>query len=223
MLESVSHVRPSERRSFASGFLAYTLDTVIVYVLALQVSETLVFRFFAWIAPLLQVSFVGSPADWYLQHLELVTVIPAFAAGYVNVGRFVPALFGKQINDPRPAYSAVWAWTIPTLILVGRMLLYRDPTTSVLVGHHASVFQYFFEIQQTMPTRRNFLALDGARVLAQITFTAPFYAGLGYSLGAVAAKYRVAQKLVTFLRPEGTASLSENDPPTQESRSSLQD
>jgi hypothetical protein len=188
-------------RSYASVFLAYALDTLIVYICALQVSETLVFRFFAWIAPPLSISIAGSPGDWYLRHLEAVTILPALVAGYINVGRFAPALLGKAVNQSRPAYAAVWAWTIPTMILIWRMLEYRNPAASVLVGNHASALRYFFEIQQTMPTWSNFFSLYTEQVSAQITTTAPFYAGVAYSLGAVTAKYRGVEKFLAFLRP----------------------
>jgi hypothetical protein len=49
-----------------------------------------------------------------------------------------------------------------------------------------SAFKYFFDIQQVMPTLENSLATDPVRVLAQMSVTAPSYAGLAYSLGELA-------------------------------------
>jgi hypothetical protein len=49
-----------------------------------------------------------------------------------------------------------------------------------------------------MPTFANPLASDPERVVAQIFVTAPFYAGLAYSVAALAAKRKVVQTLFTF-------------------------
>jgi len=49
-----------------------------------------------------------------------------------------------------------------------------------------------------MPTFANPLASDPVRVLAQISITAPFYAGVAYSLGALVSKHQLLIKLFTF-------------------------
>jgi hypothetical protein len=56
-----------------------------------------------------------------------------------------------------------------------------------------TAWRYFFEIQRVIPTFRNPLAGDPVRVLAQMYVTAPFYAGVAYSLGALAERYRLLQ------------------------------
>jgi hypothetical protein len=53
------------------------------------------------------------------------------------------------------------------------------------------------------------LSADPARVSAQLFVTAPFYAGVSYSVGALASKYRVIQKLRTFGRTENVQPISE--------------
>jgi hypothetical protein len=58
-----------------------------------------------------------------------------------------------------------------------------------------SAFSYFFDIQTSMPTMKDFAANDPVRALAQIIVTAPFYAGIGYSLGALAAKRTLLKRL----------------------------
>jgi hypothetical protein len=50
----------------------------------------------------------------------------------------------------------------------------------------------------------NPLASDPVRVLAQMTITAPFYAGIAYSLGALASKHQLLTKLFTFEKHDET-------------------
>src|SRR5258708_24248139 len=109
--------------SILGPFAAFALDTVIVYFCALRVSGTLVSRWFAWVAPLLQIPTTTRSADWYLQHLEWVTMIPALAAGYLNVSRFVPAVFSRRIAAGRLTTAAGACWFFPTLGPIHKPLL----------------------------------------------------------------------------------------------------
>lgn len=140
---------------------AFAMHTLTVYILAVHVSPWLVGRWYAWIIPLLQVSTVTPAADWYLQHLELVSILPALVAGY-----FVAC---------RPGSVATWAWTVPTAMLTYKMLQYQAPSS--VLGGSLSAVNYFFEIERVMPTMRYVTPGDPLRVLAQMTITAPFYAG----------------------------------------------
>lgn len=182
---------------------ALALHTTIVYTFALQISMVLVGRWFAWVAPVLHVSSSVPPADWYLQHLEVVIVIPALLAGYINVVRFVPAIFFRPFWDNRFDSAVTWAWTIPTLVLVYRMLLYQPPS-SVLFGTSMTAVKYFFDIQRVSPTWSNPLASDPVRVWAQMSVTSPFYAGVAYTLGALASKHKLLTKLCTFEKQDET-------------------
>jgi hypothetical protein len=155
----------------------------------MYLSVILVGRWFAWVAPALNIPRGIAPADWYLRHLEVVTIVPALIAGYIDLVRILPATVGKQIGEWRSGSAGAWAWAIPTAVLVFRMLTFHTPS-SVLFGTSMSAFKYFFDIQQNMPTFANPLASDPVRVLAQMSVTAPFYAGLAYSLGALLWKHR---------------------------------
>jgi hypothetical protein len=201
---------------------AFALDTVIVYTLALRVSGTLVSVWFAWAPRLFQISTIVRPVDWYLQHLELMTIIPALAAGYIDVGRIVPALLGGLIKERRRTSAAMWAWSIPTGVLIYRLLQYHAPT-SVLVGSSMSAFKYFFDIQRVMPTFANLLASDPVRLLRQMTITAPFYAGFAYSLGAIFQRYRILNKLFSFEKPEEAPPSDASDQSTPAPPSSAPD
>ena len=163
------------------------MHTVTIYIFAVHVSPWLVGRWFAWVMPMLQISTVTPAADWYLQHLELVSIFPAVVAGYLVVRQ--------------PDSVAPWAWSIPAVVLAYKMLQYQPPS-SVLVGTSMSAFRYFFEIERVMPTMRYATPSDPVRVLVQMTITAPFYAGVAYSLGAWVSKRRLLVKLFSFGKPE---------------------
>ncbi len=166
---------------------AFAMHTATIYIFAVHVSPWLVGRWFAWIMPILQISTVTAAADWYLQHLELVSILPALAVGYV-VAR-------------RPDSVATWAWGIPAVVLAYKMLQYQTPS-AVFVGAPMSAFRYFFEIERVMPTMRYATPSDPVRVLAQMTITASFYAGVAYSFGAWVSKRELLTKLFSFRKPE---------------------
>ena len=65
-----------------------------------------------------------------------------------------------------------------------------------------TALKYFFDIQKVMPTWANPLASDPERVAAQMFVTAPFYAGLAYSLGALMSKHQLLVKPFTFEKHE---------------------
>jgi len=187
--------------SLLAGIGTFAVDTLIVYILALRVSGTLVSFWFAWVPRLLQIWTIVRPGDWYMQHLELMTIVPALMAGYIDVGRIVPAFLGGLIKERRTNSAAMLAWMIPTSVLIYKMLQYRSPT-SVLAGNSMSAFRYFFDIQRTMPTFAQLLAGDPVRLAQQLTVTAPFYAGIAYSLGALFHRYGILTKLFIFERLE---------------------
>jgi len=162
-------------------FVAFILNTLAVYVLALHISPWLVGRWYAWVTPTLHIATRTSPGDWLMQHFEIALAIPALLVGYLTVRQKVTL--------------ATFAWVVPTLVLIHRLLTFRDSHYSVLGGRTVSPFGYFFDIQRVMPTFLNPVASDPVQVLAQITITAPFYAGVAYSLGALAAKYRIVETL----------------------------
>ncbi|MGB6675134.1 MAG: hypothetical protein WBE44_00450 [Terriglobales bacterium] len=200
-MEAPSIAVPEAKTPWFGTIPAFALHTAIVYTCALRVSGSLVARWFAWVAPILQISSSVPPRDWYLQHFELVTIIPALIAGYINLVRFVPATVGRPIWDTRFDSAVTWAWSIPALVLSYKMLQYHAPS-SVLFGTSMTAIKYFFDIQKVMPTWENPLASDPVRVAAQMLVTAPFYAGVAYSLGAFVSKHDFLAKLFRFEKNE---------------------
>jgi hypothetical protein len=212
--------------SFLGRVGALVLHTLFVYFCALRISPLLISRWFAWIAPVLQISISVPSGDWYLQHLELATIFPAFIAGCFNVLRVVVASFRIALAwmDEPPDLGqyvsvAMWAWTIPTLILCYKMLTHRASNSSVLDDRSIyeavmPTIRYFFVIEQEGPRLvGNSISGDPARVLAQMLVTAPFYAGIAYSLGALSSKY----SLFAELRHEVFRVSEDSEPKTSES------
>lgn len=193
----------AESKSLFGYIVAFSIHSAVVYGCAIRLSPWLVYHWFGWIAPLLHVS-INVPAgdwpagDWYLQHLELVTIVPALIIGYINVTRFVPV----SAKVARSGSVATWAWTIPAIVISCKILLYHHAQSSVLYSSSTTAIEYVFDILRRMPTRTNPFASDAIRVLAQMMVTAPFYAGLAYSLGALASKHEVARMLFSFAKHE---------------------
>lgn len=196
------------RKSPLGYLVAFIFHTYVAYTCAMYLSQWLVFHWFGWIAPILQMSISIPATDWYLQHFELVTILPALVVGYLNVAQFFPAKVRGYMHEERSGSIAPWAWSVPTIALLYRMLMFHPPS-SVLFGTSMTALRYFFEIQKVMPTLANPLVSDPIRVWAQMTITAPFYAGLAYSLGALVSKHQLLTKLFTFEKPGEAATPQE--------------
>jgi hypothetical protein len=159
----------------------FALHTTAAVVCGIYLGPWLLGRWFVWLLPL-----VGSTrpptGNNPLQYFEVASVVPAFVMGYV-----LSLYFRGQ---------ATWAWVVPTGVLSYKLLTFTDPYASVLVPHFSTRFSYFFVIQRTMPTfTLGFGGVDPVRVAQQVTVIAPFYAGLAYSIGALAARHNVLQQL----------------------------
>lgn len=181
--------------------VAFILHTYVAYACAIHLSQWLVFHWFGWVMPIVH-QFTNVPAtDWYLQHFELMTILPAIVVGYLNVTRFLPNAIRNFLHEGHHSI-ATWAWIVPTLMLAYRMLDYHSPSSSVLFGGSLSAVKYFFDIVRVMPTLQPFLIGDPIRVWAQFSVTAPFYAGVAYSIGALLSKHEVLVELFTFEKDE---------------------
>ena len=210
--ETTELSQPPSRLRWVGLFL---LNTCLVYVCAMYISPMLAGRWFGLVAPVLNIRTSTPSGDWYLSHLEVVTILPALIAGYIDIGRFTPSIVGRRIAEQRSVSAGTWAWLVPTVLLIYKMLRFHPPT-SVLVGPSISAFAYLFDIQKVMPTLANPLASDPQRVLVQMYVTAPFYAGLAYSLGALArqrqwARRTSGQRLMKFLRSAPKTAPEAND------------
>jgi hypothetical protein len=162
---------------------SFALHTSAAAICGIHFGPWLLSRWYAWILPLLGMSSHTPTGNDWLQHFELVSIVPAFVVGYL-----VSKRFGRL---------AACAWLLPTAILAYELLTFAEPHVSVLAApHHSTRFQYFFVIQRTAPTfTPDFGGVDPVRAALQISAIAPFYAGLAYSAGAIAAKRDLLKRI----------------------------
>jgi hypothetical protein len=114
--------------------------------------------------------------EYLYSQLFVFGLIPRFVAGLVN------ARFRHK--------AAQFVWLLPAVILAYKFRMFPSP--SVLQGQGSAAFHQYFAGGFTIPDFRNwheFLSIAGsnsamARGRAQTNFTAPVYAGIGYSLAA---------------------------------------
>jgi len=179
----------------------FALHTTAAAVCGVYLGPWLLSRWFVWILPLAGSIRAPTGTD-YLQHFEVASVVPAFVVGYV-----LSLYFRSQ---------ATFAWIVPTGVLVYKLLTFTDPYASVLVPHFWTRFSYFFVIQRIGPTfAPDFGGVDPLRVAEQLFVIAPFYAGLAYSVGALAAGHSVLQQLfghVPGVQPESEVGADKENP-----------
>ena len=191
-------IEPEERASPERLFgraAAFTMHTLAVYWCAVLVSPWLVGRGFSWLLPAIGISANALPADWYLQHLEIMSIIPALLLGYFAA---------------RQRHSvATWAWIFPALMLSYRVFQHYS-SSSVLVVTPVATLKYFFDIRKLMATANDLSRSDPVQVLAQMTITAPFYSGIAYSLGAWISKHRLQLAKFLGIAPQDNPALEDD-------------
>jgi hypothetical protein len=155
----------------------FLLHTTLVYVSVNYCSH--------WLA--------GWLSHTFLPHLR-GTGVPPMSAGiqlmysHLFVMSFVPAATAGSLNARFRQRSAWWVWVVPTVLLV--VVLMRYPH-SLLDQSWPGISYYFGDVE--VPEYSNFFEMGQRigpwmfRLLAQKNFTAPFYAGIGYSLAAWAS------------------------------------
>ena len=170
---------------------SFALHTTAAPLCGIFLGPWLYSRWFVWILPLFRISPSMPRADYWLQHLELVSIIPALL-----FGALVARYFGRL---------ASWAWVVPTIILSYKLLTFTNPNVSVLASADPwSRFSYYFVIQPHMPTFSSIglIGSDPIRVAEQLNVTVPFYSGIAYSIGALLTKHKVIDRVVGSLRRE---------------------
>ncbi|MGA2202707.1 MAG: hypothetical protein ABSG40_12155 [Terriglobales bacterium] len=177
----------------ASTVGLFALHTTIAAICALRIGPWLVGHWFAWILPLggrTSPSGFTAYSDYYLQHVELASILPALVIGYV-VCRYLPKL-------------ATWAWVLPTLILSYKLLTFTDPQASVFTSHPLSRFSYYFVIVRLTPTFTDLRGSDPIRLVRQMTVVEPFYSGVAYSIGALLESHKMLERIIgnIFAEPE---------------------
>jgi undecaprenyl pyrophosphate phosphatase UppP len=126
--------------------------------------------------PLLQQPTSSSRFEFLYSHIFALSFVPAFFAGLVNV---------------RFKYKAAqFVWLVPTVILAYKFATF--PAPSVLQNQFALAFHQYFGGGFAIGEFRNWQEFwnivesnsDLRRGVAQMDYTAPFYAGAAYSVAA---------------------------------------
>jgi hypothetical protein len=134
----------------------------------------------------------GSRFEFLFSHLLAFSFLPAFLAGLSN------ARFRHKV--------AQFVWLVPTVILAYKFATYSAP--SVLQSQFSVALHQYFESGFLISEFRDWqdfwsivgTSPDMTRGMAQLNFTAPFYAGIGYSVAAWAGRrtglnQKVAEKV----------------------------
>jgi len=176
----------------AGAIGSFAIHTTAVTFCGIFVGPWLFSRWFVWILPLLRISPAIPRGDYWLQHLELVSIIPAM-------------VFGALVDHYFERF-ALWTWVVPTLILSYKLVTFTNPRVSVFASADPWYsFSYYFVIQQHMPAFSRSLGLTGSdpiRVAEQLNVTVPFYSGIAYSFGALLAERKAIDRIVSCLRRE---------------------
>ena len=196
-------------RTFPLGYVAaFILHTFVVLPLC-DASFSVVGVSLVWLDRTQTSDVDQHPGSGLVLAAFRVSDNPSGACGWLpGRSRFLPPTVLISLHEERSGSIAPWVWSVPTIVLLYRMLIFHAPS-SVLVGASMTALKYFFDIRKVMPTWANPLASDPVRVWAQMSITGPFYAGLAYSLGALASKHQLLTKLVTFEKHEEAATPQE--------------
>jgi hypothetical protein len=157
---------------------------VLWFLLHLAAVYVLVQFFSPWLAgwtrgtllPLLQHPTSSGRFEFLFSHIFALSFFPAFLSGLINAG------FRHK--------AAQFVWLVPAAILAYEFATF--PAASVLQSQFSAAYHQYFGTGFVVPEFRNWHDLfsiagsnsDMTRGMAQFRFTAPFYAGIGYSLAA---------------------------------------
>jgi hypothetical protein len=156
--------------------LWFLLDLGAVYVLVELIVPCLIGWTHNSLLPALQHSSRSGRFEFAYSHILGFSFIPAFLLGLLN------ARFRRK--------AAQFVWLVPAAILAYKFVTFPSP--SVFQRQFLAAFHQYFGGGFVIPEFRSWqeFALiatsnaDMTRGMVQIRFTAPFYAGVGYSLAA---------------------------------------
>lgn len=169
---------PVNKRSFASEVIYLAIHVVVIYLIAEEGAPFLG----SWIYHHIFLSFgfrPGTVSEFEATHLFLLNAAVALPAGFCNYR-------SRHIG-------AFWVWLIPTAILAFQIFTFHNSLSLFASNRWTTTFNYYFnanhvvigEIARDFRNMRDmFNNPDFVRFIEQYRFTAPFYAGIAYSLGA---------------------------------------
>jgi hypothetical protein len=190
MDDSSSALRPAERSRTSAVWLIvrFLLHLSVVYFIAKYAVPWLSGWTQETVQPALDLPTSRSRFEFLFSHVFILSFALAFAAGLVNA---------------RFRHKAAWfVWLVPSAILAYKLITF--PSASVLsVQSHPVLYYYFaggFHIPQ-FSNWQDFWTLmqknpEMARGMAQLSYSAPFYAGVGYSTAAwIGQRLSFAEKI----------------------------
>jgi hypothetical protein len=113
-----------------------------------------------------------------------------FLFSHILALSFIPAFLSGLINVRYRHKAAQFVWLVPAAILAYKFATF--PAPSVMQSQFPAAFHQYFGGGFLVPEFKNWQDLfsiagsnnDMTRGMAQLSFTAPFYAGVGYSAAA---------------------------------------
>jgi hypothetical protein len=130
-----------------------------------------------WLLPMLRVHSSSSRLEFLFSHLLAFSSLPAFLAGLIN------ARFRHR--------AAQFVWLVPAVVLAYKLVTYSASGSVFYSRPFWSRFDYYFGGGFSIPEFHSWQGLFGmasdpdiTRGMAQLSYTAPFYAGVAYSLAA---------------------------------------
>jgi hypothetical protein len=157
--------------------LWFILHLAGVYVIAEHVTPWLSGWTAGRLLPLFQYRTASGPFQFLFSHLFVFSTIPAFLFGLLNA----------RFKHKAPEF----VWCVPACILAYKFLTFH--ASSVFANQFSGAFHQYFGNEFFIPGgswRSPTLSVeewgspDILRGLAQLRFTAPFYAGIAYSVAS---------------------------------------
>jgi hypothetical protein len=189
--------KPTGSASVPRQIIRFLLHLAAVYVIAKFSTPWLAGWTRDTLLPLLQNPTSSSKFEFFFSHIFAFSFGPALLVGLSN------ARFKHKVAE--------FVWLVPAVILAYKFFTYSTGT-SVLQGESRtalSAFHQYFGGGFRISEYRNWDEFwtmvasnpDMPRGMAQLTFTAPFYAGIGYSVGAwVGLRTELDRKIVEKVR-----------------------
>ena len=195
---SLSATKSTPPQAIAWQVLWFVVHLAVVYLLVTSLTPWLAGWAQSVLLPKLGWPKSVSQFQFLFSHLLVLSFVPAFVAGLANV----------RLRQKVAAY----VWLVPSAILAYKLLTY--PTVSVFQSRAMSAFHQYFEGGFLIPEYRNWQEFwsvtasnaDMERGMAQLHFTAPFYAGVAYSVARwIGARIDLRRKLTTKVAEWETA------------------
>jgi hypothetical protein len=167
---------PDRHRAGGWQILWFLVHLAAVYAIVKLVTPWLAGWTRGTLLPLLQHPTSSGSFQFFFSHILAFSTIPAFLTGLAN------ARFKHK--------AAQFVWLVPALILAYKFATF--PAPSVFQRQFPAAFHHYFGGGFIIPEFRDwheFWSIVGSnsdmtRGMAQLQFTAPFYAGVAYSVAA---------------------------------------